>query len=140
MRREQLVHLALRIGAAFAFLYPSIAAVFDPVSWFSYFPRFVRDLPVDPLVLLHGFGILEAALALWVLSGWKIRTPAFAMTAILIAIVVLNLSGLDVVFRDLSIALMTLALALWPKTRPSPSASALLVQPSSPREHQEGQG
>lgn len=105
----------LRIGAAFAFLYPPIAAFFDPISWFGYFPHFLRSLPIDPLVLLHGFGILEVALALWMLSGWKIRIPALAMTTMLVAIVAFNPSQMDVIFRDLSIAVMTLALAFWPE-------------------------
>lgn len=114
MRREQLAHGLLRTGAAFAFLYPPLAAVFDPVSWFSYFPHFIRALPIDSLVLLHGFGAVEIVLALWVLSGWKIRVPAFLMTVILLAIVASNPAQMDIVFRDLSIAAVTLALALWP--------------------------
>ena len=117
MRRERLAHVSLRIGAAFAFLYPPIAAVFDPVSWLGYFPHFIRALPIDSLVLLHGFGIIEVILALWILSGWRIRIPALVMTAMLLAIVAFNLAQIDIVFRDLSIAAVTLSLALWPKVR-----------------------
>ena len=117
MRREWLAHVSLRIGAAFAFLYPPIAAVFDPVSWLGYFPHFIRALPIDSLVLLHGFGIIEVILALWILSGWRIRIPALVMTAMLLAIVAFNLAQIDIVFRDLSIAAVTLSLALWPKVR-----------------------
>jgi hypothetical protein len=112
----------LRIGAAFAFLYPPIAAVFDPVSWFGYFPHFIRALPIDSLILLHGFGIIEATLALWILSGWRIRIPALLMTTMLLVIVAFNLAQIDIVFRDLSIAALTLALALWPKVAPTPAA------------------
>lgn len=111
----------LRIGAAFAFLYPSIVAVFDPVSWLGYFPHFIFALPIDSFVLLHGFGIIEIVLALWMLSGWRIRIPALLMTVMLFAIVAFNLAQIDIVFRDLSIAALTLALALWPKaTFPPP--------------------
>lgn len=105
----------LRIGAAFAFLYPPIAAMSDPVSWASYFPSFVRALPMDSLVILHGFGIIEVVLAFWMLSGWRIRIPATIMTLMLLGIVATNVSQMDVLFRDVSIALMTLALVfLWP--------------------------
>ena len=111
----QKAHLTLRIGTAFAFLYPPIAAVSDPISWFGYFPHFLQTLPIDSLVLLHGFGIIEVVIALWILSGKYIRIPAAIATAMLVAIVVFNMSNFDVVFRDLAIACMTLALALWPE-------------------------
>ncbi len=117
MRREQLAHLLLRVGAAFAFLYPPLRALQDPVSWLGYFPHFIRTLPIDPLVLLHGFGAVEIILALWILSGWRIRIPALLATVMLLAIVAFNLADLDIVFRDISIALMTFALALWPEQR-----------------------
>lgn len=119
MRRELLAHALLRIGAAFALLYPPIAAVFDPVSWLGYFPHLIRALPIDSLVLLHGFGIIEVALALWILSGWMIRVPALIATLMLVAIVAFNLAQIDIVFRDLSIAAVTLALAFWPNVPPS---------------------
>ncbi|HET9641562.1 MAG TPA: hypothetical protein VFP46_01785 [Candidatus Paceibacterota bacterium] len=114
MSSARAAHIALRLGAAFAFLYPPYAAIGDPVSWLAYFPRFMLALPIDKLVLLHGFGIVEVVLALWLLSGWKIRFPAICATAILFAIVAFNASQMDVLFRDLSVALMTLALALSP--------------------------
>ncbi len=109
-------HLILRTGAAFAFLYPPVAAVFDPASWLGYFPHVVRALPIDPLVLLHGFGVIEVVLALWILSGWNIRVPAVIATCMLLSIVAFNTTQMDVLFRDVSLATLTLALALWPST------------------------
>lgn len=116
---EQAAHWALRIGLAFAFLYPPVMAVGDPISWAGYFPPFARDLPIDIEVLLHAFGIIEAAIALWILSGWKIRVPAILAALMLAGIVLFNWNQLDVLFRDLSIAMMALALALWPSARPA---------------------
>lgn len=114
----------LRIGVAFAFLYPAIDALFDPTSWLGYFPPFVTNafhivsipLKLSDVVLLHGFGLLEVALALWVLLGTRVRAPAVIMAAILLAIVGLNLdpSNFSVLFRDVSIAFAALALALFP--------------------------
>ena len=124
--------LLLRIGAAFAFLYPPVAALIDPVSWISYIPPTVREL-VNPLVFLHTFGAIEVILALWVLSGWRIRIPAFLMTAILVVVAATNWSELPVLFRDLSLAMMTLALAVLPEPT-SPSA-----QPRLPHGNQGGQ-
>lgn len=114
MSRERLAHLILRIGAVFTFLYPALRAVFDPESWLGYFPHFIRALPIDSLVLLHGFGAVEVALALWVLFGRNVRIPAALMTLMLLAVVAFNVADMDVVFRDISIACLTLALVFWP--------------------------
>jgi len=116
MHREQFISIILRVGLAFAFLYPAIAALFDPVSWGGYIPSYVRDfVPFIPKeIVLHIFGAIEAILALWVLSGWKIKIPALLMAGILIAIVALHTRQFEILFRDLSIAAMALALAFWP--------------------------
>jgi hypothetical protein len=105
-------YLLLRVGAAFAFLYPPVAALLgDPYAWFGYFPPFLVGYVPD-LVLLHAFGALEVVVGLWILSGYKIFVPALLATAMLVGIVVFNLSLFEIVFRDLSIAALTLALAL----------------------------
>ncbi len=112
-------HLLLRIGAAFAFLYPPVAALLDPVSWLAYFPPFLRALPVPEMALLHGFGILEVLIAFWILSGKRIFVPSALATLLLLGIVLFNWNQLDVLFRDLSLAALTGALALdaWRKER-----------------------
>ena len=105
-------YLALRIGAALAFLYPPLSALFgDPYTWFGYFPAFLQGYVPD-LVLLHAFGVVEVLIGLWMLSGYKIFIPALLATAMLLGIVVFNLSQFDVLFRDVSIACLTFALAL----------------------------
>lgn len=117
-------YLLLRLGAGFAFLYPPLSALFgDPYTWFGYFPTFVQGYVPD-MVLLHAFGVVEVVIGLWILSGYKIFVPALIMTAMLVGIVVFNLSQIDVVFRDLSIACMTFALALMnlPQKRDAPAA------------------
>ena len=105
-------NLILRIGVAFAFLYPPYAALRDPISWFGYFPAFIQHLPVPHDVLLHGFGIIEIVIAIWILSGKKVLIPSTLATLMLLAIVAFNLAAFDVVFRDLAIACMSAALAL----------------------------
>ncbi len=107
-------HGLLRLGVAFAFVYPPLAAIGDPVSWASYFPPFVASLPINTLVLLHTFGVVEVLLALWILSGVRIRIPSIVATIILLAIISVNLSSFEILFRDLSIALATLSLAFLP--------------------------
>lgn len=105
-------YLVLRVGAALAFLYPPFSAFFgDPYTWFGYFPSFLQGYVPD-MVLLHAFGVVEIIIGLWLLSGYKIFLPALAATAMLLGIVVFNLFQFDVLFRDVSIACLTFALAL----------------------------
>src|SRR3989344_6623557 len=99
-RHEALAHLALRVGLAFAFLYPPYAALSDPVSWAAYFPPFMHALPMQASVLLHAFGVLEVIVALWLLSGWRIRLPASLAAAMLLGIVAFDLRALEALFPD----------------------------------------
>jgi uncharacterized membrane protein YphA (DoxX/SURF4 family) len=117
---ESLSHGLLRIGVAFAFLYPPFDALYEPDSWIGYFPSFVTALHIDTHLLLHTFGVLEVGIALWILSGWKIRIPAVLAAALLIVIVAFNAAQFPVLFRDLAIAAAALALAL--AVLPTPAA------------------
>ena len=105
-----------RAAAAFAFLYPATSALFCPNAWLGYVPEFARkaaeSVGVWELALLHSFGAVEIVIALWLLSGWRIFWPALAATAILVIIVIVNPHEFPVLFRDLSIAGLTLGLAL----------------------------
>jgi hypothetical protein len=103
--------VVLRVGVAFAFLYPAINALFDPDSWIGYFPAFMHGYVPDVL-LLHGFGLLEIIIALWIVSGWRILAPSVLATLMLLAIVVLDASEFQILFRDVSIAGAAAALAI----------------------------
>jgi uncharacterized membrane protein YphA (DoxX/SURF4 family) len=111
MTPERIAQIALRIGVAFAFLYPPLNALADPNAWIGYFPPFVKGYVSDEL-LLHAFGVLEVVIALWVLSGWRIFLPSVVATAMLMGIVVFNLNNFQVLFRDLAIAAIPFALAV----------------------------
>ncbi len=101
----------LRIGLAFALLYPPLNALVDPLAWIGYFPPFIKGFVPD-LFLLHVFGVVEIAIALWILSGWKIYWPSLVAAGMLLGIVVFNLSNFQVLFRDISLAAMALALSM----------------------------
>lgn len=111
MERHRLADLVLRIGTAFAFLFPAIDGIANPDSWIGYFPSFMKGFVPD-LVLLHSFGIVEVALAIWLLFGKNIFRPAVIASIILLAIVIFNIRDLEILFRDLSIFAMACALAI----------------------------
>lgn len=111
MNLEKIPNLLLRIGVAFAFLYPPINALSNPDSWIGYFPKFLHGIAPDT-VMLHSFGLVEVVIALWILSGKKIFLPSLVAGIMITTIVVVNLNNFEVLFRDLSIALMAFALAL----------------------------
>lgn len=110
MTSEKISNLLLRIGVAFAFLYPPFDALSNPDSWIGYFPKFIHGIAPDA-VLLHGFGLIEVIIALWILSGKKIFWPSLVAALLITTIVLFNLNNFEVLFRDLSIACMTLVLA-----------------------------
>lgn len=119
-KREHIIDLCLRIGVAFAFIYPPVSAWFAPFSWLGYFPGFVIEMAGQEgiMLLLHAFGVFEIVIGLWILFGKNILIPSALATAALVLIVLFNWNQMDVLFRDISIALMSLALVLreWPNT------------------------
>jgi uncharacterized membrane protein YphA (DoxX/SURF4 family) len=115
--------LLLRFALAFSFLYPPVDAVRDPYAWVGYFPAFLTDalahVGLLPQVLLHAFGALEVALACWILFGRSARVPALVAAGLLLLIVAVNLAQMQILFRDVSIAVGAIALALLSKPKPA---------------------
>jgi len=113
VNKENLIPFLLRSGIAFAFIYPAVAAYFDPFSWIGFFPEFLRDLFAgSDTLLLHIFGATELIIGLWILIGRKVFIPSVIAIIYLIAIISFNLSLIDIIFRDVSILAMAVALAL----------------------------
>ncbi len=103
--------LLLRVAIAIAFLYPPIDSIFHPQAWLGYFPPFMLG-HVSDTVMLVGWGIIEVVIALWILSGKRIFWPSIAATVLLALIVAFNIPLMQIVFRDISLALAAAALAL----------------------------
>lgn len=102
---------ALQFGLAFVFLYAAYAQFVRPQDWIGYFPSYVRGY-IPNTLLLNLFSAGEVALALWVLSGWRIYIASLLAAAAFLGITVTNLSVLDVTFRDVGLAAAALALAV----------------------------
>lgn len=117
--REKTLSLILRASLAFAFAYPAINGFFEPYNWIGYFPSFVTGyLPDETLLLL--FAVIELIIALWLLIGWHVVIASSIATITLIAIVLLNLGDIDVLFRDIPIAAIGVALILLHRQKNTP--------------------
>ncbi|MEK7208447.1 MAG: DoxX family membrane protein [Patescibacteria group bacterium] len=104
--------LLLRLALVFSFLYVAYGFWTNPNDWLGYIPAFVKNvgLPQDTLLLL--LAAFHIVLALWLLSGWRIFIPSLVAAVFLGSVVYFNQNQLDILFRDISLALVALALAL----------------------------
>ena len=101
----------VRIGVAFCFLYAGIAGFLDPESWVGWFPKFMRDI-IPELLLLKIWGVYEIGTGLWILSGKKIFIPSLLASLSLAGLIATNLSAMDIIFRDVTILATTIALTI----------------------------
>jgi len=103
--------LLLRIALAFAFFYPAYGFWTAPNDWIGYIPSLVRNIGLSQSVLIMAVAGVHLIIALWILSGWRIFIPSVAAAVFLFSVVYFNRNQLDVLFRDISLALAALALA-----------------------------
>ena len=100
----------LRIGIAIPFLYAAIGSFLAPENWIGYFPTWLRDMLPENL-LLTGFSLFEIALAIWLISNWKIFYAAILAAITLAGIIAANTASLDILFRDTAILFAAIALS-----------------------------
>lgn len=107
--------LILKVGVAFAFLYPAFSAFTDPAQWLGYVPMWIGQIfPRETFLTL--FSSFEIFVALGILFTNRILPPIVA-GLVLATIVIVNPREFSVIFRDLSIACMSFALAFLLRTR-----------------------
>lgn len=105
--------IVLRLGLAFVFAYAGIAMLLEPENWIGYVPLFVKNiLGAQTELFLYLHAAFEIVLAVWLLWGRWLKWAALVAFLDLAAITVFNLSLLDVVFRDVGLALAALGLYL----------------------------
>lgn len=104
--------LFLRLALAFSFLYPAYGFWKHPVDWIGYVPSFVKGVGIPEATLFLLLTVFHTVLALWLLSGWRTFISSILAALFLFGVVYFNLNQLDILFRDISLALAALALAL----------------------------
>lgn len=104
-------NLLLRLALSFAFLYPAYGFWTNSNDWIGYIPAFVKNVGLAQDVLLMLIAGFHLVLALWILSGWRTFLPSLVAALFLLSVVYFNFNQLDILFRDISLALAALALA-----------------------------
>ena len=112
MKNKLLLSFLLRSGLAIVFLFAAVDATLNPTSWVGFIPLWVQAI-VPGAMLLPAFSLFEALLALMLLSGRALNLTAGISSATLFFIVIINLGALDILFRDIAILFMSLALMVF---------------------------
>lgn len=107
----QAAALVLRLGLAFIFVYAGLASFLNPVEWAGYLPPFVSTI-ISATVIVQIMGLVEIALAAWLVSGKYLFYAAIASTVLLAGITAANLNLLIITFRDVGLVAAALALVL----------------------------
>lgn len=109
--KNVLVSFFLRSGLAVVFFYAGIASLLAPENWVGFIPIFIRNVfPASILLIL--FSIYQIALGAWLLSNKKIFFASLFSALTTLIIVITNMFLFDIVFRDIAILFMAIALAI----------------------------
>ena len=109
MQPDRLTSFLLRVGVSITLLYAATAALLDPTSWIGFMPLWIsKILPAAPL--LTAFSIFELLLGLWLISGKYPKLSGLIAALTLAAITTVNITALDIVFRDIGLLAMCLAI------------------------------
>lgn len=106
---HNLTSFILRVALAVPFLFAAIDATLQPEEWVGFIPFFLRNMFPESL-LLSAHALFDFILAVWLLSGWKTKYAAAFSVLNLATIIVVNLTALDVIFRDVGLLLAAVAL------------------------------
>ncbi len=109
--QEYLTTFLLRVGLTAVFLFAGVSAILNPSSWAGFIPQFIRSI-IEDKHFLYLHSAAEFALGIWLLSNKKIFYAASVATSSMFFIIIFNLPLLDIIFRDIAIFFMALALAI----------------------------
>jgi len=108
--------ISLRLGIAFVLLAAAILGFLAPQNWVGYIPSFATSfLPANTILAI--LGLYEIVLAIFILFKKNAHWPALLACITFLGITLTNLSQFEIVFRDVGLALMALALFFIGKIR-----------------------
>ena len=109
--KQRYLEYSLRLGLAFAFIYPAVSAFIEPNNWIGFIPVFIREI-IPAEIFLPIYSIVEIIIGAGILLSKNPFYYAVAGAFVLGAIVILNIGSFDLVFRDVSIIGMAVALVM----------------------------
>ncbi len=117
MEKEKLVSLILRVAIAFSLIYVAIAAFINPLNWVGYIPDFATLglMSKETFLMIHA--VIDLILGLWLLSGRWTFYASILSALFLAGIVLFNIGEIIVLYRDISILLAAVALAVLSRNR-----------------------
>ncbi len=108
-RKIEMAKWCLRIGFCFIYLYAAIESQLNPDNFLKYIPEMVKNL-INPSTFLLTFSVFEIFLASWFLSGIKTKYAGIISFFLMTLIIFPNFVYFSVLFRNVSIAMASLAL------------------------------
>ena len=110
MNKSDKVSLILRVCLAFSFIYVAISSFISPQNWVGFLPEFLPGNFITENYFLLSFSIFELILGVWLLSNKKIYYASIVSSVVLFGIIIFNLGAMDIIFRDVSLFLASIAL------------------------------
>lgn len=107
IKNSYMVSFLLRAGLAISFLYAGISIFLNPTAWIGFIPAWIGPKEL----LLYSHAVLEISLAIWLLSNKNIFYASIVSIIFMLSIIIVNLSALDIIFRDITILFSAIALA-----------------------------
>src|SRR3989339_73775 len=104
-----LASFIIRLGLAISFFYAAVSSLLFPENWLGFLPTWLVPVSLARIFLLI-FTIFQFSLGLWLLSNYKIKYATGVVVLLLSAIIVTNLTAMDLLFRDIPIAFSAFAL------------------------------
>ncbi len=99
----------LRWGLAFTFFYAAVTSLLHPDEWFSYLPSFIGNF-VSLRFALAVFSAYEIAVASLLFIGKKLYWVSLIALITLVVLILSRLDNLNTAFRDVGLAMSSLAL------------------------------
>ena len=108
-KKDILISFLLRSGLAIVFFYAGISSFLNPTNWIGFVPNFLGAI-ISKEIFLMIFSIFEILLGIGLLFDYKTFTLSILSSITLFLILFGNIMNLEILFRDVAILFMALAL------------------------------
>ena len=107
--KDILISFLLRAGLAIAFFYAGISSFLNSTNWIGFVPNFIGAI-ISKEIFLIGFSAYQILLGIGLLSDYKTFALSILSSITFFLILFGNIMNLEILFRDIAILFMALAL------------------------------